>query len=185
MTRVAKPDPSVLGNATQANLRERIGAHFSKTQLCLNRPFKFNANCLHVCPAVRVLGSTLGFRVSFQQHSHLVLQPCKRRPTQNAQPDAGAWHFSILHTPGSYQHLTRECCRYAAEMLESRVQNPNPDRIDQLADALHDVVPAERPEQQQQQEQQAAADCEPQEVSEVEEEDEDGDEEDDAANETK
>jgi len=30
MTRVAKPDPNVLGDATQTNLRERIGAHFSK-----------------------------------------------------------------------------------------------------------------------------------------------------------
>lgn len=41
----------------------------------------------------------------------------------------------------------------AAEMLEARVQNPNPRRIDQLADALHDVVPADRPQQQQQEEQ--------------------------------
>jgi len=135
-------------------------------------------------------GARAGINV-FHQHSRLVLQPCKRCPTQNAQPDADAWHFSILHTPGSYQQLTREYCRYAAEMLESRVQNPNPDRIDQLADALHDVVPAGRPEQQQEQEQQAAADREPQEVSEVEEEEEDEekdeekDEEDDAANETK
>ncbi len=150
------------------------------------RPFLFNANCLHVCPAVRVLGSA--------SSSSTPIWCCSLASAvrlKNAQPDADAWHFSVLHTPGSYQHLTREYCRHAAEMLESRVQNPNPDRIDQLADALHDVVPAGRPEQQQEQEQQAAADREPQEVSEVEEEEEDEekdeekDEEDDAANETK
>ncbi len=60
-------------------------------------------------------------------------------------------------------------CVWTAEMLNNRVQNPNPDRIDQLAEALFDVVP---PAREAAGEEEEAGEDEDEEADEEEEEEE-------------